>query len=171
MLRRQAHWKDNQNARPELSGTFWGDPGSRSSAHSCPRLPRSHRGARASNETANQGGVEEMLHRQAQWKRHQNARPELPGTSRGDPGSQSSTTSGAATPRLDSASQHARGHEFGFRDRPRTFKAALDANVDGLSSAPCGDASPRRRRFAISGRLRPWPLFLHWCCCWRFGLQ
>ena len=91
-FRRRAPWKYNPTARPELSGTSWGDPGSRSSAHSSARLPRPHRGARASSETASQDSVEEMLHRQAQWKDHQHTRPELPGTSWGDPGSRGSTT-------------------------------------------------------------------------------
>ena len=68
ILRVQVRWKDNQNARPELSGTSTGDAGSRSSALSSARLPRTHRGARASSETANEDDVEEVLHCQARWK-------------------------------------------------------------------------------------------------------
>ena len=39
MLRRQALWKDNQNALSELSGTSKGNAGSRNGAHSSANVP------------------------------------------------------------------------------------------------------------------------------------
>ena len=91
---------------------------------------------------------EETQHRQARWKDNQNARPQLSGTSNGDAGSRSSALSSARVHEDESWSQHARGHDFGFRDRPDTLKAAVDAHFDCRSIASGGDASPRRRRFA-----------------------
>ena len=91
------------------------------------RAPEDSSGTRASSETANEDDVEEVLHRQARWKDIKNAHPQLSGTSFGDSGSRSSALSSARVHEDSSWSQHARGHNFGFRDRPDTFKAAVDA--------------------------------------------
>ena len=82
--RRQARWNDNQNARPQLSGTSKGDAGSRSSALSSARVHEDESWSRGRSETVNKDDDEETQHRQARWKDNQNARPQLSETSKGD---------------------------------------------------------------------------------------
>ena len=78
--------------------------------------------------------------RRAPWKGNPNARPELSGTSWGDLSSRYNVLRRAGSRCLSVESRHLKGRCFGFRDHTDTSKAALDAHLDCLSTAPDGAA-------------------------------